>query len=140
MHILQNGSAKTINLVAIASIIALLAIAVSMLPKGFSDDLSKIGKGSNIAVLIHNKNAIQSLNLMDRLNRIRTDYENKIEFLVVDIETEEGKQFTQEQNLTDIGLVFFGPNGARQGILSASNISDDKGLRRSLDNQFAFKP
>ena len=138
MNRTQTGSALRTTLITIAATTAVLAFLITRLPQGFSDDLSKIGRGSNIAVLVHNKSTVRSQNLMSLLNQVRPDYAGKVEWLVADIETESGKAFVREQQVKDSILVFFGPDGTRRGVLEGA--VDENGLRMALDDAFSLKP
>ena len=130
----QTGSARTSSLITIGIIVILLAIAFTLLPKGFSTDLTRIGKGSNVAVLAHSNKSVQSLNLTSLVGKIRGDYDNKIEFLLVDVNTQEGRSFMQQQQLEQTGLVLFAPDGKQLGVLR--DIKDEKALRAALNNYF----
>jgi hypothetical protein len=134
MKHLQIGSALRSSLITIAVIVALLGVAVMMLPAGYDDDLSKIGQGSNIVVLIQNKGAQQSMNLLTLLNQVRNDYDSKIKFLIADIDTPEGKTFERQQQLNNNVLVFFGPDGTRLNVIGSE--IDETGLREVLNNTF----
>jgi hypothetical protein len=134
MKKLQAGSALRSGLMTIAVIVVLLGIAVYMLPKGFNDDLAMIGRGSNVVVLIQNKGAQQSMDLVNLLNDVRDDYEGKVIFLIADSDTPEGKAFAQQQQLDSSVLVFFAPDGTRLNVID--NKTDERGLRTALDNTF----
>ena len=134
MKKLQAGSALRSGLMTIAVIVVLLGIAVYMLPKGFNDDLAMIGRGSNVVVLIQNKGAQQSMDLVNLLNDVRDDYEGKVTFLIADSDTPEGKAFAQQQQLDSSVLVFFAPDGTRLNVID--NKTDERGLRTALDNTF----
>ena len=138
MNRTQTGSALRTTLITIAATIAVLAFLITRLPQGFSDDLSRIGRGANIAVLVHNKSTVRSQNLMSLLNQVRPDYAGKVEWLVADIDTESGKAFVREQQVKDSILVFFGPDGMRRGVLEGA--VDENGLRMALDDAFSLKP
>jgi predicted polyphosphate/ATP-dependent NAD kinase len=138
MNRTQNGSALRTTLITIAATIAVLVFLITRLPQGFSDDLSRIGRGANIVVLVHSKSTVRSQNLMSLLNQVRPDYAGKVEWLVADIETESGKAFVREQQLNDSILVFFGPDGTRRGVLEGA--VDENGLRMALDTAFSLKP
>jgi len=138
MKKLQTGSALRSSLATIAIIVALLGIAVIMLPEGYDDDLAKIGQGSNIVVLIQNKGAQQSMDLLNLLNQVRADYEGKVEFLIADTDTPEGRAFERQRQLDSSVLVFFAPDGAQLNIIR-SNI-DEIGLRMALNNTFTLAP
>jgi hypothetical protein len=132
----QTGSALRSSLITVGIIAALLAIAFLMLPKGFSDDLSRIGRGSDVVVLTHNKEAVQSQELMTLMNKVRSDYAGRIEFLAVDIDTDAGKAFMQQQQIGGSALLLFDPDGTRRGVLMS--VPDEQTLRVALDNAFGL--
>lgn len=136
MHNIQSGSALRSTLITVAVIVVLLAFAAMQLPQGFSDDLSRIGQGRSVVVLTHNKEAVQSANLMDLMNDIRGDYEDRVEFLAVDIGTREGEAFLRRQQVGASVLVLFGPGGERRGVLA--DIRNEQDLRRALDKAFGI--
>ena len=102
-----------------------------LLPKGFSDDLSKIGQGSVVLVLTHDKNTVGGMVAMELLNAVRSDYEGKVDFLAVDVNTLQGQDFTRQQGVGAVVLVLFGPDGSRRDVLGA-DISE-KELRSVLN-------
>jgi len=132
----HTGSALSSRLLTVGVIVVLLVIAFLMLPKGFSDDLSRIGQGSNVVVLTHNKEAVQSLDLMALLDKVRSDYAGQIEFLVVDIDTEAGKSFMEHEQIGGSALLLFDPDGTRRGVLMS--VRDEQTLRAALDNAFGL--
>ncbi|MCC6207344.1 MAG: hypothetical protein IT488_04255 [Gammaproteobacteria bacterium] len=134
----QTGSALRSSLITLGVIVALLAVAFAMLPKGFSDDVSRIGQGSNVVVLMHNKEAVQSLDLMTLMNKVRTNYEGRIEFLAVDIDTDAGRAFMEQQQIGGSALLLFDPDGVRRGVLIS--VRDEQTLRAALDNAFGLGP
>lgn len=127
----QAGSATRTSLIVVLLVGAFLAAAVMLLPRGFSDNLSKIGQGSVAVVLTHDKNAVQSMEVMTLLNIVRADYAGKVDFLAVDVNTREGQAFTRQQGVGAVVLVLFGPDGAKRGVLSGG--IGEKDLRSALD-------
>ena len=136
MRHLQTGSALRSSVITIGVIVILLGIAVVMLPEGYNDDLSIIGKGSNIVVLIQNKGSQQSMDLLNLLNEVRYDYAGKVEFLIADSDTPEGKMFENQQQLDSSVLAFFGPDGTRLNVIGSK--INESGLREVLDRTFAL--
>ena len=128
----QTGSAKQTNLFIILFICVILVAAAMLLPKGFSDNLSIIGQGSVVVVLTHDKNAVDGILTMDLLNKIRSDYYGKVDFLAVDVNTLEGQAFTRQQGVGAIVLVLFGPDGSRRDVLGAG--IGEQELRSALDD------
>jgi len=131
MNYTQTGSAIRTTLVTLAAIVAFLLVAVLLLPKGFSEDISIIGQGSRVVVLAYNKDSVQSMTLMDLLNKVRSEYSNRIEFRVIDMNTPQGRAFLQQQQVQLGSLLLFAPNGTRQRAVS--NIDDETELRANLD-------
>ncbi len=134
MHFTQIGSAARTLVITLLVIGVFMAIAVTLLPKGFSHDTSIIGQGSNVVVFVHDKSSMYSLNLMEMLNQVRPDYATRVEFLVVDSGTNEGRAFIQKERATLGELLLFGKDGIRREVLI--NIEDEEILRAALDNVF----
>ena len=127
----QTGSARYTNLVIILIVCAVLVTAVMFLPKGFSDDLSIIGQGSAVVVLTHDKNTVGGVVFMDMLSDVRSDYEGRIDFLVVDVNTPKGQGFIRQQGVRPIVLVLFGPDGSKRNVIGFG--IDEEELRSVLD-------
>ncbi|KPK51227.1 MAG: hypothetical protein AMS22_11320 [Thiotrichales bacterium SG8_50] len=108
-----------------------MVVATMLLPKGFSDDTSKIGQGSVVLVLTHDKNFMGGTVAMEMLNRIRSDYEGKVDFLAIDVNTPQGQAFTRLQGVGSEVLVLFGPDGSRRDVYGAG--ISEKELRLVLD-------
>ncbi len=133
----QKGAALRSTLITIAIVVVALAIAATQLPRGFSEDVSVIGQGKPVVVLVHNKESMLSLNLMTLMNEVRPDYRDYVEFLTVDIATDNGRSFVDRYQLDgSIMLVLFDRDGAVRGILP--NIEDEARLRSVLNNAFSL--
>ena len=128
----QTGSAKYTNFAIILAICVILFVAAMLLPKGFSDDLTIIGKGLVAVVLTHDKNSMNGIEMMDLLNKVRSDYKGEIEFLVVDVNTVKGQTFMQQQRVGAIVLVLFDPDGTR-GDMIGGDIGEQE-LRSAFDS------
>ncbi|MGD8886498.1 MAG: hypothetical protein PVF34_12815, partial [Gammaproteobacteria bacterium] len=72
----QTGAAARNSLIVLVAVGVFIVVAIMLLPKGFSSDLSVIGKGTPVVVLAHNKDSVQSLKLMDMLNKVRHEYDD----------------------------------------------------------------
>ena len=132
MKYTQTGSVARTTLITLVAIVAFLVVAIMLLPKGFSSDTSVIGQGSHVVVLAHDNESMYSLNLMDSLNKVRSEYSDRIEFRVVDMNTPQGQAFLQQQQVRSVSLLFFAPDGTRQRVVS--NIDDETELRASLNS------
>jgi len=127
----QNGFSRYTNLAIILIVCIILVAAIMLLPKGFSDDLSKIGQGSVVLVLTHDKNTVGGMVAMELLNTVRSDYKGKVDFLAVDVNTLQGQNFTRQQGVGAVVLVLFGPDGSRRDVLGAD--TSEKELRSVLN-------
>lgn len=134
MYPSQTGSAARTTTIVVTVIAMFIVAAVMLLPKGFKSDLSVIGQGSPVVVLAHNKDSVQSLNLMSMLNKVRADYEGQMEFRVVDNGTPQGRAFISKQQVNLGALLLFGPDGTRQRVVSG--INNEELLRSTLDTAF----
>jgi hypothetical protein len=108
------GKAKWI----VGGILLLIAAAAAMnLPRGYSDDLSRIGKGRAVVVLVHNKNSPESIELMQVLDDVRGKYSGRVEFLLTEPNTPQGKAFMAANNAPSVSLVLFDTSGKQVKVL-----------------------
>ena len=119
MKYTQTGSAARTTLITLVAIVAFLVAAIMLLPKGFSSDTSVIGQGSHVVVLAHNKESVQSLALMDLLNKVRSEYSSRIEFRVIDKNTPQGQAFSSN-NKSNSAPYYFLRQTARGNASSAT--------------------
>jgi len=113
------ASARKIKWAVFGLLVLLVAIVVMNLPRGFSDDLSRIGQGKAAVVLVRDKNAVESMNLMNLLDSIRGQYAGRVEFLLTDYDTPEGRAFIAANNAAPITLVLFDAGGKQVKVLAA---------------------
>ena len=132
----QTGSARHTNLVIILIVCVILVAATMLLPKGFSDDLSKIGQGSVVLVLTHDKNFVGGTEAMVMLNTLRSDYEGRVIFLAIDVNTPQGQAFTRQQGMGAEVLILFGPDGSRRNVFGAG--ISEKEMRSVLDKYLSL--
>lgn len=135
MRYVQSGSALRSTLVTLVIIGAVLAGGVMLLPRGFSDDTSRIGQGTPVAVLTHDKNTVYSQRVMELMNRVRDDYAGRIEFLVVELESARDRTFLQQQRVSSAMLLLFSADGTRLAALN--DVTEERALRAALDSAIA---
>lgn len=113
----KSGKTKWI---VIAGVILFIGVAFKfLLPRGFSDDLSRIGKGIPAVVLVRDNQTVQSHELIDVMNALRDQYAGKIEFLLTDHNTLEGSNFMAANETTRATLVLLDAQGKRVKIVHA---------------------
>ena len=106
-----------IKWIVIGLLLLLIAIVVMNLPRGYSDDLSRIGKGKTALVLVRDKFAVQSFDLQEVMNGIRDQYSGQVEFLLTDSDTPEGRAFITANNAARVTLVVLDANGKMVNVL-----------------------
>jgi hypothetical protein len=124
------------RLITFSLILLIAALAVSLLPRGFSEDTSLIGGGTNAVVLIHDNNVIQSADTMVAMNDVRDEYDGRLEFIVADIKTPTGEMFADKHGLQPTALVFFAANGERLQTLYTPQVGES--LREHLNSIFQY--
>lgn len=130
METQQRGAVPAKVLVAFA-IIGILSIPFLLLPKGFKGDLTLVGQGLVSIVLAYDNNLVGTTDTMELLNLVRPDYQQKVQFLAVDIATPDGIRFIQEQRIRVLELVIFAPDGTTLQVLPAG--SSEFQLRSNLE-------
>lgn len=124
--------------IALAVIILIAVIAVMNLPRGYSDDLSRIGKGKPAIVLVRDKNMVQSFDLIQILDNIRSDYSGRIDFLLTDSNTPEGSAFMSANNTPKVTLVLMDAGGKVAKVLFPPQTAES--VRQEISNSLGIKP
>jgi hypothetical protein len=69
---------------------------------------------------------------MEMLNTVRSDYEGRVDFLAIDVNTPKGQAFTRLQGVNAEVFILFGPEGSRRDVFRAG-IGENE-LRSVLDS------
>ena len=121
--------ARKIKWVVATFFVLLAVVAVMNLPRGYSDDLSRIGKGKAAVVLVRDKNAVQTFDLMEVMNGIRDQYAGQVEFLLTDFDTAQGRAFIAANGAARATLVLLDANGKLVKVLyppqTAGNVQQE---------------
>ncbi len=124
------------RLITLGLVLMITLFAVSLLPRGFSGDTSIIGKGVPVLLLVHDDNILQSGETMAVMNKIRNEYAGRLEFVVADINTPEGRTFTQRNGYMAAALVFYSADGRNlQTLYSPQTVES---LRQELSTLFQY--
>lgn len=115
----NTGKSRLIKWIVGLLFLLFAAAAAMNLPQGYSDDLSRIGKGKAAVVLIRDKNAVQTFQLIDALDGVRGQYADKVEFLLTDFDTDKGRAFIKEHGAARATLVMLDANGEFVKIVTA---------------------
>jgi len=123
---------------AIVFFVVLAGVAVMNLPRGFSDDLSLVGKGKAAIVLVRDKNAVQSFDLLEVMNGLRDKYSGQVEFLLTDFNTPPGRAFMAANEATRVTLVLFDAGGKKVKILYPPQTAES--LQNEIDGLLKVNP
>lgn len=111
-----KGSSK-IKWIVAGLLLVFAGAAAMMLPRGFSDDLSLVGKGKVAVVLVRDKNAVESFDMLEVMNGIRDQYAGRVEFLLTDFNTPEGRAFISANKAARVTMVVLDANGNTLNVL-----------------------
>ncbi len=124
------------KLLTVVVLLGIVAIVVSLLPRGFSKDTSLIGKGSNIVVLFYDPFTVTTGDHMHAMDTVRGEYDGRVKFIVADKSIPQGMEFTRLYGVNSSALVFFAPNGEIINILY--NSQNAESLRENINKAFHF--
>lgn len=105
-------------------IVAGLIFAIAELPENYSNDLSVIGTGQNVVVIIHDRKKFQSVDFLSQINVLRDKYNGRISFCVADTKDENGAAFAKAQGITPPSLLLFAADGTPLGTIKASRSAE----------------
>ena len=117
--------------------IVLIGAAIwSQLPRGFyPTDLSLVGNGSPALVLAYDPNYGGGIAAMELMNNIRSDYEDRVQFLVARFGVPEGRAFANRHRAIDGTILMFAGDGTR--VHSLHLPESEEQLRHALDISFS---
>jgi hypothetical protein len=108
-----------VKLIVACFLLGMVVFIAMNLPRGYSDDLSPIGKGKPALVLIRDKNAVQSFDLLNAMDGVRDQNAGKVEFLLTDFDTRQGQAFSAANHASRATLVLLDEKGNFVKVLSA---------------------
>ena len=109
---------------------------IALMPRGYSVNLGLIGQGRPAVVQVYDDNAVLSHQLMEAFNKIRDDYEARVEFLVANLSLQEGKSFSERYDAQAITIVFFSPEG--EVLHTLSGLQTPETLKKAIEQAFSF--
>jgi hypothetical protein len=107
---------------------------LTRLPTGYGTDLSQVGEGRPVAVLVHDHNFVESVDLMNTLDGVRGAFEPRVLFLVADLNHPNGREFAGRHELDAVMVALFDERGEHIG--SHSGRAGAEELRRFLAEHF----
>jgi len=122
---------RMIKWLVAAFFVVLAAVAVMNLPRGFSDDLSLVGKGKPSIVFIRDKNAVQTFGILEVMNEIRDRNAGQVEFLLTDFNTPPGRKFMAANEAPRVTLVLLDAGGKKVNIIYPPQTAES--LQQEID-------
>jgi len=107
-----SGSRWIRTLVILGSTVLVVAVLWLLLPKGsFPSDLTRVGQGQPALVMLREVHVMGGDLVMQQMLQIHPEFQNSVEFLVVQTGHPDGQAFALEHNLSDGALVLFAADG-----------------------------
>lgn len=128
---------KAISVTAI-SLAALAALGYVLLMSGgkpLSSDLSVVGKGRPALVLAYENYSPTGGEALNRLRKIRSDYDPQLDFAVADLGNPQGRAFADHYQLGDGQAVFLNQGGQPLTVIRIP--ADEQKLRSLLEENLA---
>lgn len=94
-----------------ASILILLGLVLSAMPKGFKGTHEQIGTGKPAVVFIYDTNLSVSVSQTEQMNKARDQLDEHAFFLVAQLNTPEGDQLIAKHGAHPAELLLFDPSG-----------------------------
>lgn len=124
------------KLLTVVVLIGVAIFAVSLLPRGYSQDISLIGKGDKVVVLLQEPFTVDGQENVDAMNELRDEYDGRVKFILADKKVEQGKKFAELYDINSTAFVFFAPNGERINTLYGGQSA--AALRDNINKAFNF--
>lgn len=124
------------KLLTVGVLLGVAVFAVSLLPRGYSQDISLIGKGDRIVVLFQEPFTVDGQTNVDTMNALRDEYDGRVKFVLADKKVEQGKKFGEKYDVNSTAFVFFAPTGEKISVLYGSHNAD--ALRKNINQIYGF--
>ena len=124
--------------ISVVVLLLLVAVAIGggtawyMFGHGMSSDLSVIGEGKPVLVLVYENHSPTSMQAFDRLRALRGDFEGQLKFRLAPVGTPEGEAFMQRFDAPQGSAVVFDGQG---GLLDRWMVPvDQQALKARLES------
>lgn len=124
------------KLLTVGGLLGVAVFAVSLLPRGYSEDISLIGKGDKVMVLFQVPFTVDGQEAVDAMNALRSEYDGRVKFILADQKVEQGKKFAELYGVNSTAFVFFAPDGQKIHTLYSGQTAAV--LRDNINKAFNF--
>ena len=121
-----------------ASLVALVVLGYFLTMGGgkpIGSDLSVIGQGKPVLVLAYENYSPIGGDALNRLRQVRSDYDSRLDFVVADLGTPDGRAFANRHQLADGQAVVLKPDAKPLWVTSIP--ADEQELRSELESKLA---
>ena len=121
--------------VTAASLVALVGLGyllTTVVLQPIGNDLSVIGKGKPVLVLVYENYSPTGGDALNRLSRVKNDYDSRLDFVVADLGVPEGRAFANRHQMLNGQAMFIKQDG--QPLWIRSIPADEQALRSRLDS------
>ena len=128
---------KMVKIIAVtaASLVALVGLGyllTTVVLQPIGNDLSVIGKGKPVLVLVYENYSPTGGDALNRLSRVKNDYDSRLDFVVADLGVPEGRAFANRHQMLNGQAMFIKQDG--QPLWIRSIPADEQALRSRLDS------
>ena len=95
----------------ILSILIVLALVFTVLPKGFKTTHEEIGTGKPALVFVYDPNLVVSTSQTEQMNKARDQIGDNVYFLIAQINTPEGDKLIAQHRASPMEILLFDPSG-----------------------------
>jgi hypothetical protein len=117
--------------VSFLALVGLGYLMINVVGKPIGTDLSIIGKGKPVLVLVYQNYSPTGGEALNRLSQVMGDYDSRLEFAVANLGVPEGRAFASRYQLADGQAIFLKQDG--QPLQVTSIPVDERELRSRLD-------
>ena len=125
----------TIIAVIAAALVAVGYFLTTGAGKPISSDLSVIGQGKPALVLAYENYSPTDGEALNRLRKVQSDFDSRLEFVVADLGTPEGRAFAERYKVNNAQALFLDQNG--QPLQVTGIPADEQALRNQLESKLA---
>ncbi|MFO7542576.1 MAG: hypothetical protein R6W97_07190 [Thiobacillus sp.] len=120
-------------------VVAVGALIWSQLPRGaYPTDLTRVGNGLPALVLAYEIDSSGGMEVMALLDEIRSEYADRVEFLVASLSLPDGHAFAQRHGAVNGTVMLFSGTGSHLQTMHQPGSTDE--LRQALDSAVAAQP
>lgn len=128
------------NKLAAAAVVVIVILGIGYFlmtgsARPMSTDLSVIGKGKPVLVLVYENYTPSGAEALASLKKVRGDYESRVEFVVADLGVPDGRAFAEGNGLDNSQVMLMGPAG--KPLTKSFLPADERSVRELLDAKLA---